>query len=471
MREDILPESIRDLRFRGFLDAVDKAIALPAGMQLLDIDAAPSSALPYLGELLDVMGYKGWVMATTDAQKRELLKSAIAIHRAAGTPYSIKRVLVSLGFANATITENPMIAGVQRLGEFTVSLNPGSRVIQPGEEALIQAIIETWKPASRQLAGLFVYEPLYLDGSVLLNGQYTLDGTRRLYEGGTSPAQYFVGTAVQSAVRRLESADLQTAEVLNDSIQSLVNRTEYIKELIANIQGAIALVKADADAVQQAINARTPGEEVQAFSAVLTELAGAVRTANSLIGTNASNAIAYTTFDNIVATYIQSLQFEERYNNNLSPGDTVANTWIKRSINTETRDENNLGSVSNGQMTVVAGKYRVTAYTVGCGCNKFAARLQNITDGTTLLISNSGETVKGSPQLSGGFDFFNTEVHLIGTITLTGTKVLELQMQADQACTLQSNGTTQATYTFGQGYPANTGNTEVYSSVSFRKVG
>jgi phage tail P2-like protein len=441
-------------------------------MQLLDVDAAPSSALPYLGEMLDVMGYKGWVMATTDTQKRELLKSAIAIHRAAGTAYSIKRVLVSLGFANATITENPMIAGEQRLGEFTVSLNPGGRVIQPGEEDLIKAIIDTWKPASRKLAGLFVYEPLYLDGSALLNGQYTLDGTRRLYGGGVAPNQYFIGTAVQSAVRRLETADLQTAEVLNDSIQSLVNRTEYIKALIANIQDAIALVKADADAVQQAIDARTPGQEVQAYAGVLNELGSAVKSANSLISTTAGNAIAYATFDSIVGGNIQVLQFEERLNANLSPGDTVANTWIKRNLNTETRDEANLGSVANsGQMTVVAGKYRVVAYTVGCGCNKFAARLQNITDGVTLLISNSGETVKGSPQLSAGFDFFNTQLHIIGTITLTGTKVLELQMQADQACTLQSNGTTQATYTFGLGYPANTGNSEVYTSITFRKVG
>jgi P2-related tail formation protein len=55
-----------------------------------------------------VTGYRGWLLADTEAQKRELLKVAIELHRYAGTPFAIEKALQSVGFIGATIIENPV---------------------------------------------------------------------------------------------------------------------------------------------------------------------------------------------------------------------------------------------------------------------------------------------------------------------------------------------------------------------------
>lgn len=69
------------------------------------IDTVPAVALPHLAAQFDILGYKGWRFAKTEAEQRSLLKQAIELHRFKGTPWSIKEAVKRAGYADATIIE------------------------------------------------------------------------------------------------------------------------------------------------------------------------------------------------------------------------------------------------------------------------------------------------------------------------------------------------------------------------------
>jgi len=73
------------------------------------INTVPASALQFLGEQFDVMGYKGWKYATTEAKKRDLIKRAIELHRFKGTPWSIKEALRVIGVTPSIVEEGVSI--------------------------------------------------------------------------------------------------------------------------------------------------------------------------------------------------------------------------------------------------------------------------------------------------------------------------------------------------------------------------
>jgi len=87
--------------FKKWIDDVDMS-----PFMVYMIDAVDASALPYLAEQFNVQGYRGWDLAVTEADKRELLKNAIAIQKKVGTPYSIKQALKAIGFPNVVINEH-----------------------------------------------------------------------------------------------------------------------------------------------------------------------------------------------------------------------------------------------------------------------------------------------------------------------------------------------------------------------------
>jgi len=69
------------------------------------IDIVNVNALPFLASQFDVEGFKGWDLAITETQKRELLKTSIQIKKHLGTPWAIKQALKAIGFSNVTIQE------------------------------------------------------------------------------------------------------------------------------------------------------------------------------------------------------------------------------------------------------------------------------------------------------------------------------------------------------------------------------
>ena len=69
------------------------------------IDTVTATALPYLADQFDVAGEKGYRLATTDEQRREIIKRAIELKRYIGTVWAIKQAMISVGFGDAQLIE------------------------------------------------------------------------------------------------------------------------------------------------------------------------------------------------------------------------------------------------------------------------------------------------------------------------------------------------------------------------------
>ena len=69
------------------------------------IDSVTPEALPYLADQFDVAGEKGYRLATTDAQRRQLIKNAVELKRYIGTVWAIRQAMKSVGFGDAILEE------------------------------------------------------------------------------------------------------------------------------------------------------------------------------------------------------------------------------------------------------------------------------------------------------------------------------------------------------------------------------
>lgn len=73
-------------------------------LNLANIDALPSDALPHLAEQYHITGEEGWIFCTNDSEKRALLKNAIKLHKYNGTKFAIISALSVLNL-NCDIQE------------------------------------------------------------------------------------------------------------------------------------------------------------------------------------------------------------------------------------------------------------------------------------------------------------------------------------------------------------------------------
>lgn len=164
--------------------------------------------------------------------------------------------------------------------------------------------------------------------------------------------------------------------------------------------------------------------------------------------TNPSSGVArYTP---ATTTAVPYALIQDQKAQNTAGGTFTSGAWRTRTLNTEVQDVSGIVSISANQMTLGAGTYRVRIKAPGAGVNWHQARLQNITDGATVLLGTS-EEAGGAPT------GVTTSSWVVGQFTLAGTKALEVQ----HWCTL-----TIATQGFGT--PANI-TTEVYTVVEIWK--
>jgi hypothetical protein len=69
------------------------------------VDVVPADVLPHLAEQLDVLGFKGWLLATNEEERRLVVKNAIERKKYSGTPWAVKEALKSVGYNEAEIVE------------------------------------------------------------------------------------------------------------------------------------------------------------------------------------------------------------------------------------------------------------------------------------------------------------------------------------------------------------------------------
>lgn len=108
MANDLMltPVLASDARFRLFSDLSKRFFELDYSQLLVYlIDSVDPSALYLLGDQFSVLGDDGWLLAESNDQKRDLIKTAIELHRYKGTPWAIREVIRRLGFGEVEIIE------------------------------------------------------------------------------------------------------------------------------------------------------------------------------------------------------------------------------------------------------------------------------------------------------------------------------------------------------------------------------
>ena len=67
------------------------------------IDNLPADALPHLAEQYHITGNEGWLQALSETEKRNLIKSAIKMHRYKGTKYALEEIFKTLNIVGKVI--------------------------------------------------------------------------------------------------------------------------------------------------------------------------------------------------------------------------------------------------------------------------------------------------------------------------------------------------------------------------------
>ena len=114
------------------------------------IDTVDSDAIPYLAEQFDVLGYKGFKLATTEADQRAIIKRSIELHRYKGTLWAVREALTSIGFGDAIIEEH--VEG--HWAKFRVSIDLGGRPLNVLEIEELVKMISEYKNTRSHLADL-----------------------------------------------------------------------------------------------------------------------------------------------------------------------------------------------------------------------------------------------------------------------------------------------------------------------------
>ena len=135
---------------------------------------------------------------------------------------------------------------------------------------------------------------------------------------------------------------------------------------------------------------------------------------------------------------------------NTAGGTFTSGAFQTRTLNTK-NDPYGIVSLSANQFTLSAGTYRIKASAPAYKVDKHKAKIRNITD--------SSDAIQGSSEQTAAGDAVHTRSFAENIITITGTKVFELQHRAE---------TTRATDGYGQA--SNFGVVEVYAQLEIEKL-
>lgn len=136
------------------------------------IDTVDSQAIPFLARQFDVLGYKGFRLAKSETDQREIIKKAIELHRFKGTLWAVREALTSIGFGDAVITEHVE----DHWAKFRVIIDLGGRALNVIEIEDLVKMISEYKNARSHLADLS-YTIAFDDGVTIFDEQYDAQAT------------------------------------------------------------------------------------------------------------------------------------------------------------------------------------------------------------------------------------------------------------------------------------------------------
>ena len=208
--------SINDTRTQALLVLIARLAALDLTTLLIyRIDSVVASALPFLAWQFDILsplwqliapvalgvdaltnidllidvdnlieaGGLVTELALTEAAQRDLLKSAIGLHRFRGTPWAIKQALASLGWATVTLLEGQTSWGgvaypsSQGWAVFRVMIDlAAGQGVSIGAASTAAAAANFFKPARAWLDSVWFALPAITDAGPAPSDKLTLDG-------------------------------------------------------------------------------------------------------------------------------------------------------------------------------------------------------------------------------------------------------------------------------------------------------
>lgn len=138
--------------FHYIMQVIREELAMidPKKFLIYLFDVVDASLLDSLAEQFDMLGYNGWVLAQNETQKRELLKSAFALHAIKGTPGGIEEVVARLGFPGIVVKENTgaPVDAINPWAYFTVQyVLPNERGLDQVEITNLLGLINAYKGA------------------------------------------------------------------------------------------------------------------------------------------------------------------------------------------------------------------------------------------------------------------------------------------------------------------------------------
>ncbi len=168
------------------------------------VDTVEESALIYLANQFDVMGFKGFGLAHTVDEKREVIKRAIELHRYKGTIWAIKQALTTIGYPLQNTAGVPAIVITEHVGghwaRFKVTVELGGNPISVASIADLVRMITEYKNTrswldeisftlaledeavitdeSTENEAVLDEDTIYAGGNFKYDGTYTYDGSR-----------------------------------------------------------------------------------------------------------------------------------------------------------------------------------------------------------------------------------------------------------------------------------------------------
>lgn len=110
------------------------------------VDTVDASAIPYLAEQFDVLGYKGMKLAQTENDQRELIKRAIELHKYKGTEWAIKQALISIGFSDIKLKKG-IADGYDHWAKFGIEITNTSLQLTDASVTDITNMVAEYKRA------------------------------------------------------------------------------------------------------------------------------------------------------------------------------------------------------------------------------------------------------------------------------------------------------------------------------------
>lgn len=114
------------------------------------IDTVNADAIPYLAKQFDVLGYKGFRLATNETEQREIIKKSIELHRYKGTLWAVREALIAIGFGEAVIEEH--VEG--HWANFRITIDLGTQGLGVAQIEDLRKMVEEYKNARSHLVDI-----------------------------------------------------------------------------------------------------------------------------------------------------------------------------------------------------------------------------------------------------------------------------------------------------------------------------